>query len=123
MFQEVKDRLTTWIDCADNDDYDAQIIGEIKACEIDLTSSAEIRLPGSIKITRTYDAQTGKWTVTDNSSLKDEFVLTVIATWCMMHIGNPPNIDNLAKSYKNKKGQMRLSKRYTDFGEVGGCGG
>lgn len=119
MFKEVKDRLTTWIE---GDDYDAQIIGEIKACEIDLTSSAEIHLPGSIKITRTYNQQTGKWTITDSSTMRDEFVITAIATWCNMRIGNPPNYDNLMAAYNSMKGQMRLSKRYTDFGEAGACG-
>ena len=67
VLQEVKERLSTWVDAGD--EYDAQIIGEIKACVLDLESSTEIRLPGSVKITRTYNAQTGKWTVTDNSTM------------------------------------------------------
>ena len=119
MFQEVKSRLTTWIE---GDDYDGQIIGEIKACEIDLTSSAEIRLPGSLRITRTYNAQTGKWTVTDSSTMKDELVITVIATWCNIRIGNPPNYDNLLAAYKSLKGQMRMSIRYTDYEGAASCG-
>lgn len=114
MFQEVKDRLTSWID-GDGDEYDAQIIGEIKACEIDLTSSAEINLPGEISITRTYDPQTEKWTVTDASTITDEFVISVFAIWCNMNIGNPPNYDNLAKAYYSRKGQMRTSRKYTAF--------
>lgn len=120
VFQEVKERLSTWVDAGE--EYDAQIIGEIKACVLDLESSTEIRLPGSVKITRTYNDQTGKWTVTDNSTLKDELVITAIATWCILHIGNPPNYDNLLASYKSLKGQMRLSKRYTDFEGAGSCG-
>ena len=121
VFQEVKERLDGYVDTSGNE-YDAQIIGEIKACVIDLESSTEIRLPGSVKITRTYDDQTGKWTVTDNSTLRDELAHTVIATWCAMHIGNPPNHDNLLASYNSLKGQMRLSKRYTDFEGAGSCG-
>ena len=111
MFQEVKDRLATWIE---GDEYDAQIISEIKACEIDLTSSAEIILPGTISITRTQDQQ-GAWTVTDTSTLTDDFVIGVIAIWCNMNIGNPPNYDNLLKAYNSRKGQMRQSKKYTAF--------
>ena len=118
MFQEVKDRLPV-----SGDGYDAQIISEIRACVTDLTSSAEIRLPGTVKITRTQDSQTGAWTITDNSSLRDDFVITVIAVWCNMRIGNPPNYDDLLKAYNAFKGQMRLSKRYTDFeGGAEGCG-
>lgn len=122
MFQEVKDRLSEYVDTAGGSEYDAQIIGEIKACEIDLTSSAEIRLPGSIRITRAYNEQTQKWVVTDTSTMRDEFVITVIATWCIMHIGNPPNYDNLLRSYNSMKGQMRMSRRYTDFEGAGSCG-
>ena len=53
MFQEVKDTLPI-----SGDDYDAQIIREIKACALDLTTSAEITLPGTIAITRKTPANT-----------------------------------------------------------------
>ena len=109
MFQEVKDTLPI-----SGDDYDAQIIREIKACAIDLTSSAEIELPGNISITRTQNQQ-GVWTITDTSTLTDEFVITVISVWCNMRIGNPPNYDNLLKAYNSYKGQMRQSQKYTTF--------
>ena len=45
MFAEVK-ALMTFIE---GDDYDAQIIAEIKACALDLTTSTEIVLPGGEK--------------------------------------------------------------------------
>ena len=106
MFQEVKDTLPI-----SGDDYDAQIIREIKACELDLTTSAEIMLPGLITISR--DAATG--TVTDNSTLKDELIITAISVWCNMRIGNPPNYDNLLKAYESLKGQFRMSGRYTRY--------
>ena len=109
MFQEVKDTLPI-----SGDDYDAQIIMEIKACALDLTTSAEIQLPGEISITR--DTTTG--IVTDNSTLKDELILTAISVWCNMRIGNPPNYDNLLKAYESLKGQLRLSKSYTQYGEA-----
>ena len=112
MFQEVKSTLPI-----SGDDYDAEIIMQIKACALDLTTSAEIRLPGEIAITRTQDQQTGAWTVTDSSTITDQLVITAIAIWCNMRIGNPPNYDNLLKAYESLKGQMRLSKSYTQYGD------
>ena len=108
MFTEVKDSLQI-----SGDDYDAQIIREIKACALDLTTSAEIQLPGEISITRMQNAQTGVWTITDNSTITDELIIAVISTWCNMRIGNPPNYDNLLAAYNSLKGQLRLSKTYT----------
>ena len=108
MFQEVKDTLPI-----SGDEYDAQIIREIKACALDLTTSAEIQLPGTIAITRTQNQQTGVWTITDNSTITDELIIATIATWCNMRIGAPPNYDNLLKAYESLKGQLRLSKNYT----------
>ena len=110
MFQEVKESLPI-----SGDDYDSQIIREIKAAALDLTTSAEIVLPGYISITRDQDAQTGEWTVTDTSTLQDELIITAIATWCNMRIGNPPNYDNLLKAYNSLKGQLRLSRIYTRY--------
>ena len=109
MFQEVKDTLPI-----SGDDYDAQIIRDIKACALDLTTSAEITLPGTISITR--NETTG--IVTDNSDLTDELIITAISIWCNMRIGNPPNYDNLLKAYESLKGQLRLSKTYTQYGEA-----
>ena len=113
MFAEVKDMLPV-----SGDGYDAQIIIEIKACALDLTRTAEISLPGVISITRTQDPQTGKWTVTDSSTVTDELVIKTIATWCNMNIFNPPNYDNLLKAYDSLKGRLRLSKEYTTYGAV-----
>ena len=112
MFAEVKDTLPI-----SGDDYDAQIIREIKACALDLTTSAEIQLPGTISITRTQNAQTGVWTITDNSTITDELIIAVISTWCNMRIGNPPNYDQLLKAYESMKGSLRLSGHYTDYEE------
>jgi len=104
MFAEVKESLPI-----SGDDYDGQIIREIKAAALDLTTSAEIDLPGEISITR--NATTG--VVTDTSTLTDELIITAIATWCNMRIGNPPNYDKLLAAYNSLKGQLRLSKTYT----------
>ena len=113
MFQEVKAALPV-----SGDEYDAEIIMQIKACALDLTTSAEIQLPGTIAITRTQDPQTGAWTITDTSTLTDELIITAICVWCNMRIGNPPNYDNLLKAYESLKGQLRLSRTYTAYGEA-----
>ena len=103
MFLEVKDSLPI-----SGDGYDGQIIREIKACALDLTTSAEIELPGTIDITISSQG-----VITDNSTLTDELIITAIATWCNMRIGNPPNYDKLLAAYNALKGQLRLSKTYT----------
>ena len=104
MFAEVKESLPI-----SGNDYDAQIIREIKACALDMTTSAEIQLPGEIAIT--LEPATG--VVIDTSTLTDELIITAISIWCNMRIGNPPNYDNLLKAYESLKGQLRLSKAYT----------
>ena len=103
MFTEVKDSLPI-----SGDGYDGQIIREIKACALDLTTSAEIELPGTIDITISSQG-----VITDNSTLTDELIIVAIATWCNMRIGNPPNYDKLLAAYNALKGQLRLSKTYT----------
>ena len=115
MFAEVKGMLPV-----SGDGYDAEIITQIKACVRDLTATAEIVLPGTVSIKRTLEAATTSepehYVITDTSSLKDDYVIAVIATWCNMRIGNPPNYDNLRQSYKDMKGSMRLSRQYTRYG-------
>ena len=114
MFAEVKELLTF----IDGDEYDGQIVEEIKACALDLTRTTEIVLPGIIDITRTKVL--GVWTITDNSTITDEYVIKVIATWCNKEIGNPPNYENLQRSYNSMKGSMRLSKFYNGREEAAG---
>ena len=107
MFAEVKATLPI-----SGDDYDQEIIMQIKAAALDLTRTSEIILPGVISIERTQDAQTGVWTISDNSTVTDELVTTAIATWCNMRIGNPPNYDQLRAAYESMTGSMRLSSSY-----------
>ena len=117
MFAEVKESLPI-----SGDDYDAQIIREIKACALDLTTSAEIVLPGMIDITRTQEQNADLaeimpiWKITDNSTLTDELIITTISVWVNMRIGNPPNYQELLKAYESLKGRLRLSKKYTNYG-------
>ena len=109
MFAEVKSMLPV-----SGDAYDTDIVMQIKAAALDLTRTAEIILPGEIDIS--INATTKA--VTDNSTLDDELIITAIATWCAARIGNPPNYDNLLKAYESMKGNLRLSRDYTDYG---GC--
>ena len=108
MFADVKRMLPI-----SGDDYDAEIVTQIKAAALDLTRTAEIILPGEIAIS--IDAETGA--VTDESTVDDELIITAIATWCQMRIGNPPNYDNLLRAYESMKGSLRISGDYTDYEE------
>ena len=102
MFAEVKSMLPV-----SGDGYDKDIIIQIKAAVADLTKTEQIVLPGIVNI-----SISDQGVITDNSTLKDEYAITAIATWCNMHIGNPPNYDNLSKAYHTMKGNMRMSKAY-----------
>ena len=113
MFAEVKE-LLTYIE-EDEESYDAKIIAEIEACALDLTTSAEIVLPGEIDITRAKVL--GAWVITDNSTITDKLIIKTIAVWCNKEIGNPPNYSNLQAAYNSLKGQLRLSKTYTQYGD------
>ena len=114
MFAEVKAMLPV-----SGDDYDGEIITQIKAAALDLTTSAEIVLPGVIDITRTHEAATTsepeRWVITDNSTITDELIIKTFAVWCNKEIGNPPNYDNLQAAYSSLKGQLRLSHKYTNY--------
>lgn len=118
MFAEVKSMLPV---CGD--EYDAEIIMQIKAAALDLTRTAEIIMPGEISISRTadtWDEDTGEathWTITDESTVTDELIITAISVWCQMRIGNPPNYAQLLDAYREMKGSMRISGSYTCYGE------
>lgn len=103
MFAEVKAMLPI-----SGNGYDQEIITQIRAAALDLTRTSEIILPGEISISR--DKDTG--VITDDSTVTDELIITAIATWCNMRIGNPPNYDALLKAYESMKGSMRLSTSY-----------
>ena len=108
MFSEVKSMLPVM-----GDDYDAEIILQIKAAALDLTRTADIVLPGSIDISR--DAVTGE--ITDNSTVTDELIIVTVATWCTARIGNPPNYDKLLAAYEMYKGNLRISSEYSNYPE------
>ena len=111
LFSKVKDGLPV-----SGNAYDGQIITQIRAAVLDLTTSTEIVIDGVADIER--DETTKE--ITDNSTIDDELVITAISVWCNMRIGNPPNYDNLLKAYESLKGQMRMSSNYN--GGADGCG-
>ena len=108
LFETVKESLPV-----SGNLYDGQIITQIRAAVLDLTTSTEIVIDGVVDISR--DAVTG--VVTDNSTIEDELLITAISVWCNMHIGNPPNYDKLLESYNSLKGQMRMSSKYNGGGD------
>ena len=115
MFNEVKTMISNQIS---GDDYDEEIILWIEAAVLDLTRTAAIVLPGEVSITRTQSAITHQWEITDTSTLTDRLVISAIATYVCMHIGNPPNYDQLEKAYESLKGSMEKSRHYTNYGEA-----
>lgn len=115
MFNEVKAMISNQIS---GDDYDGEIILWIEAAVLDLTRTAAIVLPGAVSITRTQNPQTGVWTITDTSTLTDRLVISAIATYVCMNIGNPPNYEQLARTYRSLKGSMEKSRYYTNYGGV-----
>ena len=106
MFAEVKRNLPI-----SGDGYDGQIIDQINAAALDLTRTAEIILPGAIDVS--MDPETGA--VTDNSTVTDALIISTIALYCEMRIGNPPNYERLLAAYEMNKGNLRLSGDYTDY--------
>ena len=103
MFAEVKAMLPV-----SGNSYDAEIMMQIKAAALDLTRTSEIVMPGVISISRNAQG-----VITDNSTVTDELIITAIAVWCNMRIGNPPNYDQLLAAYESMKGSMRLSGSYS----------
>ena len=120
MFAEVKELLTF----ISGDDYDGKIVAEINACALDLTTSAEIVLPGKIEVTRTHEAATTsepeRWVITDNSTITDKQVMTAMITYCRAHFGSPADYEKMAASYELQRRQLANADGYTSF--TGGDG-
>lgn len=108
MFAEVKAMLQNRIS---GESYNKQIAYWIKAAVLDLTKTDQIVLDGVCDISVTEN-QDGTVTITDNSTIEDEFVFATCAAYVSMNIGNPPNYDNLSQAYNTMKGNMRMSKVY-----------
>ena len=106
MFAEVKAMVQNQVS---GTGYDDEIILWTKAALLDLTMD-QIVLPGVFSVSK--DDETGA--ITDNSTIEDEYVFAACATFCCMNIGNPPNHDNLMKTYKTIKGNMRNSSKYKE---------
>ncbi len=108
MFAEVKAMLQNRIS---GESYNKQIAYWIKAAVLDLTKTDQIVLDGVCDISVTEN-QDGTVTITDNSTIEDEFVFATCAAYVSMNIGNPPNYENLRSAYNSNKGAMRTSKEY-----------
>ena len=56
-------------------------------------------------------------TVTDTSTLADNWCMRAIITYVKMNFGNPPNQDWLQQSYETQLGQLMTTSGYTNFGD------
>lgn len=110
MFAEVKRNLPV-----SGDEYNGQIVDKIRSAELDLTETADIIMPG--KIVLVYDPETKK--VNDSSTMKDPYITDAITLYCQMRIGNPPNYDKLERAYRELKGNLSRSTKYS-FGPAEG---
>ena len=106
MFAEVKAMLQNRIS---GNSYDEQIVFWIRAAMADLTME-QIVIEGVCDISYDRDEKT----VTDSSTIEDEYVFAACAAYCSMNIGNPPNYENLLKAYNTIKGNMRMSRKYKE---------
>lgn len=78
---------------------------------------AGVIIRGSIDIQITEDPETGEITATDNSSIKDDLVITALITYCGAR-GNYASAEERAKldaSYDLQKRQLANATGYTDF--------
>ena len=108
MFAEVKTALSSRIS---GNGYDDQIVLYIKAGAQELTRTGDIIMPGEIDIS--FDAETGA--VTDNSTVTDEYFIHAVALYCMIHIGNPPDREQLKVAYAEHRNRMTTCSEYTDW--------
>jgi 2-(3-amino-3-carboxypropyl)histidine synthase len=56
-------------------------------------------------------------TVTDTSTLADNWCMRAIITYVKMNFGNPPNQEWLQQSYETQLGQLMTTSGYTNFGD------
>ena len=102
MLKEAKKAL--WIT---ESEFDSQIA-------ILLMAGAKVVLPGTVELTIADND-----TVTDNSTLKDPYVMQAILTYVQANFRNPPNADRLAASYDLQAKQLMHNSDYTDYGDGG----
>ena len=78
-----------------------------------------ILIPGTTETEK--DPRTGETrymdVVTDNSTLTDSWCMRAIITYVKKNFGNPPNYDQLQKSYETQLGQLMTTSGYTNFGD------
>jgi hypothetical protein len=103
-----------------DEEYEPEICRLLKAAESDL-KIAGVVIDGEcvFVITETTDAITGAvaYTITDNSTITDDMVITAMITYCRVHFGSPPDYDKLVASYDLQRRQLANATGYTDFGD------
>lgn len=104
-------------------DYAPEICDLIVAAEKDLRI-AGVTIDGScsFEITVTEDVFTHEKSieVDDQSTVKDQLVITAIKTYVRMHFGSPQDYERLTASYDLQRRQLANASGYTDFGEDDG---
>ena len=99
-------------------EYAADIRRLLYAAETDL-KAAGVVIQGTcnITITETEDQETHETTitVTDNSTITDEWVKTAMITYVRFNFGSPADFDRLAASYDLQRRQLANRTGYTDF--------
>lgn len=93
------------------DKYDPRIAALIMAGAKDL-ESVGVEFSGTVSLTVSDDD-----TVTDNSTLADDYVKEAILTYVQMRFGNPSNYDQLLESYESQKKKLANTDDYTDWGD------
>lgn len=106
-------------------EYASDITRLLKAAELDLKTSGVI-IDGEIDITitETEDQQTGEvtYTVTDESDIEDDAIITALITFAMARgsYAGREDREQLEKSYQAQMKKLANTTGYTNFGEEAG---
>ena len=95
-------------------EYAPEICRLLKSAETDL-KMAGVVISGTCVFVITEDEQTGAVTVTDESTITDDAVITAMITYTRAHFGSPADYDRLAASYDLQRRQLANATGYTDF--------
>ena len=106
MLKEAKKAL--WVT---DSEFDSEIALLLMAGAKDL-EAAGVVLPGTVKLTIASND-----TVTDNSTLKDPYVMRAILTYTRANFRNPPDYEKLEASYEAQKETLMHASDYTDYGD------
>lgn len=91
--------------------YDARIAALLDAGAKDLESVGVV-LSGTVDLSVDSEG-----TVTDNSTLADNYTIEAILTFVQARFGNPPNYDQLRDAYDAMKKKLANTTNYTEWGD------